>query len=135
MLLRLTLAVTVENAEQQWPSDRKVFATAHADVECFKCHKKGHMYKDCRNRSYVRPRGGSNQRPLEQSGWTTGRGRGRDPTARYGRARTTPPMSSESRDMRDRNPQKNSDNPNGGGPVSRPQHPARLRGGSHGEIE
>jgi hypothetical protein len=35
------LAVTAENAEQQWPSARKVFMAALADVECFKCHKKG----------------------------------------------------------------------------------------------
>jgi hypothetical protein len=123
------LAVTVENAQQQWPSDRRVFATAFADVECFNCHRKGHISKYCKTRPYVRPRGGNNPRPLDQSGWTTGRGRGRNPTTRYGRARITPPVSSESRDVRDRNPQKHSDNPNGGGPVSRPQRPARQRGG------
>jgi hypothetical protein len=80
------LAVTVEHAEQRWPSDRE-----DADVECFKCHQRGHMYRDCRNRSYVRPRGGSNPRPLEQSRWTTRRGRGRNPTVSYGGARATSP--------------------------------------------
>jgi hypothetical protein len=124
------LATTIENAEQQWPSDRRVFGIYHVDVECFNCHLKGHMSRDCKARPYVRPRGGSNPRLFRRSGWTADRGRGRNPMVSPGWARPFPPASTESRGMRDRQQHRGSDNPNAEGPVSRPPLPARPTGSS-----
>jgi hypothetical protein len=71
------LAVTTENAEQQWPSDRRVFATALTDIACFRCNQKGHIAGD------------NNTRPFGRNGWAARRGRGRSPMTSRGWNRPT----------------------------------------------
>jgi hypothetical protein len=129
------LAITIENAEQQWPSDRRVFAIARADVECYSCHRKGHISRNYKARSYARPRGGSNSKFFSRNGWTTERGRGRNPMVSRGWARPTPPVSSESRGMRDRQQHRGSGNPNAEGPVSSPRYRPDRQGVLPGGID
>jgi hypothetical protein len=124
------LAITIENAERQWPSDRRVFAIAREDVVCFSCHRKGHISRDCKARSYTRPRGDSNSRFCSRNGWTAERGRGRNPMVGRGWARPTPPAPTGSRGMQNRQQYRGPGNPNAEGPVSRPPLPARPTGGS-----
>jgi hypothetical protein len=84
------LAVVIENAEQQWPSDRRVFATALTDIACIRCNQKGHIARNCRTQSQTRPAGDNNTRPFGQNGWATRRGWGRPLMTSRGWSRPTP---------------------------------------------
>jgi hypothetical protein len=121
------LAIKIENAERKWPSDRRDFGIDHVGTECFNCHWKGHISRDCEARSYVRPRRDSNPWHFRRSGWTAELGSGRIPMVSRG---WTKPSLPRPRIMRDRQQHRGTGNPNAKGPVSRPQLLARPTGGS-----